>query len=109
MKKENLINFDLMDPEDLEHKKNSAEGLVYQNELENIGKEIARLQYHLAIWQYRELHKQLRYKEFLGFKLTDVEEGHLIQLEENLSKFEVQTDKKKRDNPCNFAMSKELV
>lgn len=108
MKKENSINFDLMNPEELERKKNSGEGLVYQNELENIGKEIARLQYHLAIWQYRELYKQLRYKEFLGFKLTDVEQEHLFQLEDNLSKFEVETDRKKRDNPRNVAMSEEF-
>lgn len=104
MTKDNFNIVDLKNPDEIEKLKNSSQGLVYQHELENIGKEIARLQYHLAIWQYRNIHKQLRFKEYLGFKLTDFENEQLLTLEEQLSKYEVESDISKRDNPKNYGM-----
>lgn len=104
MTKDNFNIMELKNPDDIERLRNSSEGKVYQIELENIGKEIARLQYHLAIWQYRNIHKQLRFKEYLGFKLTDVEQEQLMTLEEQLSKYEVESDMSKRDNPKNYGM-----
>lgn len=100
----NNFNFDLMNPADIEAKKNSSEGQLYQLELENIGKEIARLQYHLTIWQLINLHKQLRYKEFLGFKMSDVENEQLIQLDEKLCQYEEYNKMNKRDHVKNYSI-----
>lgn len=85
----NKIVFELANPDDIQDKKDSIEGKVYQMELENIGKEIAKLQYNLAKWNYLNLYKTLRYKEFLGFTLTAEENEQLLTLEENKAKFEI--------------------
>lgn len=92
------IEFDFTNPDDIQSKKDSAEGKVYQIELEHIGKEIARMQYNLTKWQYLNIYTTLRYKEFLGFKLTDEEQEQLLVLEENKAKFEIDLGIKYPDN-----------
>lgn len=92
------IVFDFTNPEDIQCKKDSPEGKVYQLELEHIGKEIAKVQYNLAKWQYLNMYTTLKYKEFLGFKLTAEEQEQLLILEENKAKFEIDLGIKYPDN-----------
>ena len=86
--KNKLPDLELLNPDDLEAKKNSVEGLVYKNEIERLGKMIAKEQYILTKLQYQMLYKQLCFKEFLGFKLEPDEQEQLEQLAENKAKFE---------------------
>ena len=86
--KNKLPDLELLNPDDLEVKKNSVEGLVYKNELERLGKMIAKQQYILTKLQYQMLYKQLRFKEFLGFKLEPDEQEQLEQLSESKAIFE---------------------
>lgn len=86
--KNKLPDLELLNPDDLEVKKNSVEGLVYKNELERLGKMIAKYQYILTKLQYQMLYKQLRFKEFLGFKLEPDEQERLEQLSESKAIFE---------------------
>lgn len=86
--KNRLPDLELLNPDDLEVKKNSVEGLVYKNELERLGKMIAKQQYILTKLQYQMLYKQLRFKEFLGFKLEPDEQEQLEQLSESKAIFE---------------------
>lgn len=92
------IIFDFTNPDDIQSKKDSPEGKVYQLELEYIGKEIAKVEYNLAKWHYLNTYTTLRYKEFLGFKLTDEEQEQLLVLEENKAKFEIDLGIKYPDN-----------
>ena len=86
-KKNKLPELELVNPDDLESRKNSVEGLVYSNEIERIGKMLAKQQYVVTKLQYQLMYKQLLYKEFLGFKLSPEEFETLEQLEENKAKF----------------------
>ena len=86
--KNKLPDLELLNPDDLEVKKNSVEGLVYKNELERLGKMIAKQQYILTKLQYQMLYKQLCFKEFLGFKLESDEQEQVEQLSEFKAIFE---------------------
>lgn len=71
-------------PQDIESKMQSTEGLIYKQELERIGSEIAKAEYNLQLWKLRQAHKTIRFREFLGYEITQEEKDNVSAIQEFL-------------------------
>lgn len=77
-------NLELKNPDEIQAKMNSPEGLAFKVELENYGQMIAKKEYELNQLNVYQAWKTLRFREFLGYQITEEEKQTISAMEEKL-------------------------